>query len=107
MRKTNSKKLIASFLLSSTLTGCVSIQPAPNVTVCAPLNDPTDFVMEQPAGFCKHTMSSLERTITGEEWRNRVRNSVMVSSEDWVKLLTYVKKTCRQTNNECTDMKAP
>lgn len=103
--KSKSKKVLGLCLLFSALVGCAHTTPPPNVQVCTAINDPTDILVENPTGYCKNTMSTFEKTIEGDSWKEKVKTGVIMSMDDWIKLNVWVKSICRQTENACQDIK--
>ena len=99
--KKNLRKAFASFLILGLSSGCATISVPPNVAACASLTDPFDIMNENPSGFCKYTLSSDERTISGEKYKDLVRTGVVVSFDDWVALTSWARHHCAKTNNSC------
>jgi hypothetical protein len=92
-------KILLGLSLIGALSSCVTVPP--NVEACASLTDPFDPSIEDHKGFCKFTLSSRERELSGEKWKDRVRTGVVIDMDQWELFTIWARSQCAKTNNEC------
>lgn len=47
------------------------------------------------------TLSGEEQTVSGDEWKDKVKNGVVIDFQSWVNFTQWAKKECRKNNSEC------